>query len=341
MFYILITHTAINDKGEDVHGPGHSVRDYFLSKKIPHIFISHPLSVNILRYLSEIVSNIKICYENRQKGTIFIGVDPLNAFSGLLAKRLGFVKSYVFYTPDYTNQRFNNNIMNSIYHFIDFVTAKNANHVWCVSERIAEVRAKQAIDDSKLHVLPNTPSIRVINGIKSSKPDYRQMVIVGNITKTLNYKLVLESMVTLPHFKLKIVGGGGFMDGLKAISAKLKLNNVEFCGPKSHKETIRIMKESGLGLALYSGEYDTNYYGDSMKIREYLACGLPVITTNVTETANVVLAYKAGEVINLNKESLISSIKKILKNPEKYKQNAKMAAKAYDFDKMISSLLSL
>src|SRR5690606_6446004 len=71
---------------------------------------------------------------------LYVGVDNFNAFWGVILKKLGWVKEVVYYTIDYVPVRFQNPVLNDVYHWMDKFCVRNADVVWNVSPRIAEGR---------------------------------------------------------------------------------------------------------------------------------------------------------------------------------------------------------
>lgn len=366
--FVLATHAAFTKKGIDVHGPAHSVDQFLTFSNIAHLFIKFPIyggfeSIcidenfntkllggkyvpKLLRPLWEIGISLGVCFRHRTRNLLYIGVDPLNAFTGVVAKALGLVRVVICYTPDYTEKRYANVLMNYIYHRIDLYASMHADQVWCVSNTIIENKIQCGIDPKNIYYVPNTPSMRAIGSIISTKGRTKRLVMVGNIVQTLDYSFVIDSMNELkkyfPAITLHIVGTGDYMNALKQIVRKKGLQQtVIFEGQLTHQKVIALLKTSSIGIALYTGKCSTNYSGDSMKIREYLSCGLPVLTTDVTETARLVHQYRAGEIISINRASFTHAIIKLLdvKRYGTYRKNALRAANDYNFDTMITKPL--
>ena len=104
----------------------------------------------------------------------------------------------------------------------------------------------------------------------------------------------------------------------------------------------KLLAKSGIGLALYKDKDPWTRYGDSMKMREYLSCGLPIITTSVVSTSDVVLAYRCGKVIKPTAENFIAAVKEIYSPTYmSLRSGALSAAKQYAFARMARQPLSL
>ena len=158
-------------------GPPQEVRDFLLPKVGKIYYIEHPFP-----YSKDRRSSLTI-YENRVlKKQIFtwplfgpealfyifdtlitfyfiliarvrfdlcVALDNLNTVSVLPFKKVGIIKTLVFYTIDYTPTRFENRVLNSIFHFIDRIACYNADAIWVLSERMIEERRKNKVNLEK------------------------------------------------------------------------------------------------------------------------------------------------------------------------------------------------
>ena len=296
---ILSTHVQyFND--QPGFGTGENIAAFLKKKSIPFVFIKHSLYGDhnsrveyvygnkfeitqhgsshlpfILRSFQDFIitfSVIKII-DNAQ---IFIGINCLNAIIGLVLKKIGMVDKVIFYTAEYSVNRFRNKILNRLYLFMDSYCARNSDEVWNPSTRIMEVRKKSKNNRAKQLFVPNTPSVKKIAKIKFSK--MHKLVLVGTLTrKIVDFDLIfnaLQKIVVLhPYITLVIIGSGGDIEWVKSRITDYKLShNVKLLGYQKHDIVLKSIRKCNLGLAIYSGLESWTYYGDSMKARDYLAC---------------------------------------------------------------------
>ena len=260
-----------------------------------------------IRYVSEIICTvIYLFFKEYKEKSYFIGVDPLNAFTGLLLKKMGKINKVIFYTADYSKKRFSNKILNYLYHTVDGYCVINADEVWNVSSRIRDVRKKMGLIDSNNIFLPNVPSDEYKN-YENNKKNKFHLITLGVIGEQLDFIGIFEAINDLrsefPQIFLNIVGNGPKEEEYKQYVKTNGLeNNVKFLGYLSHDQALEKISKSGIGLALYNGNWSFNYYGDSVKCREYFCFGLPVITTDSHSTVEVIKEIQAGIVCNMNKE---------------------------------------
>ena len=252
---------------------------------------------------------------------IFIGINTLNAFIGLVLKKLGKVDKVIFYTAEYSLNRFNNKLLNSFYLFLDGYCARNSDEVWSPSTRIVELRMKMKNHAIKQLFVPNTPLEQKPAKIKLSK--LQNIILVGTLSrKIINFDLIFDALrkiiILYPNFRLIIIGSG---DDVSWVIDKIKdlelSRNIKLLGYKNHNIVLDTIKKCDLGLAIYSGLESWTYYGDSMKVRDYLACGIPVIMTDACSTADDVRKQKVGYVINSSNQ-LYSVINNLCNHNEKY-----------------------
>ena len=278
---------------------------------------------------------------------IFIGANPLNALSGILAKKMGKVNSVIFYTADYANNRFANKLLNNLYHALDRFVIKNADYVWNVSSRIREVRKKQGVDDNMNIFVPNAPINKFITKFRNKKRRRRGLVLMANFTPAINYDLIVDVVADLkkkyPDISLSFIGTGVKENHIKKLVAKLGLSkNVFFLGLMKHEDALIEIGKNSIGLAPYVSEWPWTAFGDSLKAREYAALGLPIIMNKGISTGDDIEKYKAGFVIKLNKKNLTGVLNKLLSDNKLYnlmKNNTFKMAREVDLEKILNKYL--
>jgi glycosyltransferase involved in cell wall biosynthesis len=362
--YLIALHASYNDIGDVTYGPPHHIYDFLKSKGTKVELVSHSLSGNhkteitdfsgstfeagqktknyFLNLLLSIYLDVFYCWSGKD---IYIGVNPINGFSGSLLKIFRRVETFIYFSADYADKRFSNPLANFIYHFLDRVSLKFADEIWGVSTRIQKKRKEQGVPDYKNKFLPNSPSIKDIP--HKAYNGNHDLVIVSHLSKSLHLKPVLLAVKRLskdyPSIKLKIVGSGPEEARFKKDVEDMGLSNkVIFLGQKDHKEVLGILSNSFIGFALYTLENSWNYYGDSMKAREYLACGLPVIINNVPSTADDVKKSEAGLVLDsIQVNTIASFIDRCIKDSGYFletRENSLKLAKDFDKDRLLGIL---
>jgi glycosyltransferase involved in cell wall biosynthesis len=359
----------------EIYGPVQALENYLKRNSNEFIMIEHPLSLSSLNYstckiyidgklmkatkrkvfkLSEplfyaqhFLLTFFFLMKMRRKIDIFIGVDNLNAFVGILLKKWGLVNKVVFYVIDYTPKRFENKLFNILYYLLDITCAKHADYVWSVSKRIARVWSSLGVNHRKIVIVPIGVNFEEIKKYTHNTNVRRNvLVFVSHLTKSKGIQLTIEAMEELlrkfPEVKLEVIGTGPFEKELKEIVSKKKLERwVKFLGKMKHEELMQYLPSCGIALATYEPDPNSiTYYADPTKLKEYLACGLPVITTRVPWIAKEIEKRPMGIVINYDKYELINAITKLLSDNNFYdlcKKNAVEFTSELDWNKIFNS----
>lgn len=345
---LLASHIYSTDSGP-VYGPYNVIKDYLENKGVRVRTIEYPLASGsslIFKSLAEIFKTIKIAAN--YKPDVFIGVDPLNALAGVLLKKIKLVKKTIFYCVDYTPTRFGSSILNNAYLTIDKLVSKKSDEVWNVSSRILEVRKSQGISENKIRLVPNSPDFNSCPRIPKGKIDRNKIVMVAGLTHSPAFDLVLPAFKDLskkfPKVRLSVIGTGPYQKQLAAKVRKMGLSKkIKFMGQLPTSDLLKEVSKSGMALAIYtySKKYSWVYYGDSKKAREYLACGVPVVITDVVGTANDIKDYSAGIVIEPNINDLYSAMFKIVDDKKlwsDYQTNAIKLAREMDISKILDKI---
>jgi len=370
---LIASHAVFGKNLTPIHGTGSEIETYFQKIGEKYVFLKHPLYYgnktrveifdgskveikqmgfsNIPFFLARLQDQIITffyLFKLFPRLKIFIGIDPFNGFTGIIAKRLGLVKNCVFYTADYAIKRFENPFMNYIYHWFDRFCIKNADYIWNVSIKIQKLRGGQGVPATKNIFLPNTPEFEKVKRFPLSKIEKSDIVIVTNLISSLDYILIFKTIkkLSVKHKKIRlfIIGEGKDEEKIRRYLKKIRIYKlVKFFGKKSHNQVLNILTKCGIGLALYTKTNPWTEFGDSMKVREYLACGLPVVMNDVVSTSEDVKKANAGIVVkNSNEEGLYLSIDKLLSDDILYKkirENAINLAKKYDFSVLFKDAL--
>lgn len=358
-------------------GPSHSLENYLSDKTDKLLFIGHPFvyAKDIRSYFNlykkglliktthfpqltknQFLSQIKDSLLNifltiRYAGfDLFVGVDSSNATIGIILKKLGLVKTVIYYTIDYVPKRFNNELINAFYHKMDNFSVKYSDYVWNLSSVMVKEREKKGISSkyrSKQLVVPiGTDTVKRNSSVKTQKYHVAHM---GHLLKKQGVQLVIDAIPLIikkvPAFHLEIIGGGEHEDNLKAQVKKMKIDKyVTFHGfIKNHEDVEKLLMECEFGVAPYTDEPD-NYvkYTDPGKVKAYLAAGLPVVITKVPDVYRYLENKNCGIAVEYKKEDLAETMIALLldrKKLELYKKNAILAAKEFTWEKIFRKAL--
>lgn len=250
------------------------------------------------------------------------------SFISIFPLRLFFIKRLVYYSVDFVPKRFSNSFLNNLYHLMDKFACKFSDINWVmVKEQIRE-RRKYGINQQNsapFNIVPICYNTKSINIRPFEKIDFYNILYMGAIRESMGPQLAIQAIPYLikkfPKIHLTIIGGK-YLDWLKDLVNKLKLKGyVDFTGYiENFGDMTDLMVQKSIGLAPYKPDPQSfSYYSDPSKIKLYMCCGLPVITTNVTTMAALITKTGSGLVIDYSEKSLADAVAKLLNNQEKYK----------------------
>lgn len=366
-------------------GPGQDVKKYFLGRKVSKLlFIAHPLYpkdtksdmknsfyehysdgkfvrtiespnillLNFIPYIKDFFYSIYWCI-NLGHYDIFLGLDPLNALSGIILKALGFCDKVVYYSIDYYPIRFENKVLNRAYHFIDKVCVRFSDETWNAGQNMSNARA----ENNNMSGLFYKRQFLVPIGIWVSKykrkilnPRNNKLIYAGYIAPYMGVKLVIETMQKIlkevPDASLDIIGMGEEKEKLKELVKRLGLEKkiyfYQWISDRSQFEEK--LSEGAIGLAPFNPNIQDGKIknGDPGKVKDYMLCGLPVIVTKVLFNYKDIDDSKSGIVINYNKKELSEAVIKLLKNRsllQEYRENASKYIRKFDWNVLLDEAL--
>lgn len=340
---LFINHPLFYDQrlkgsGYDLYQNGKMIKTYSHKiRRFPEIF----------NYFSTWLFNIYWIIKNREKWDLYIGVNNLNALSGIFLKKFGLVKKTVYYVIDYNPYRFKNYLLNRIYHHIDLFCVKHCDETWNLAARMKKARNKYfGFTGGNQKVVPVGVWFERIKRPDFSTIDKKKLVFMGHLLETQGVQYVISAIPliinNIPDFKFLIIGGGDYLKNLKEQVNKLKLEKtVIFTGYVEHHEDIeKMLSRCALAIALYTknnsdGKISFSYFTDPGKIKSYLAAGLPIVMTDVPHNAREIENRECGIIINYDKINIAKNIVKILENQnilKIYRRNAVEYARENDWN---------
>lgn len=123
----------------------------------------------------------------------------------------------------------------------------------------------------------------IYNGVNTDEfapPTKRQdgarinLISTGRLSKIKGYKYLIEALSDMNDFKLTLVGDGDLKMELQELSRRLNVD-VQFAGNVEHSKILNYLQEADIFVLSSLNE------GMSNSVLEAMACGLPIIATNV------------------------------------------------------------
>jgi len=203
---------------------------------------------------------------------------------------------------------------------IQNIVVRTANKIIVPSEFLKKIVRGWRIDENKIKVIYNAgPRIKEIKERVKLKGDV--IISAGRLERWKGMDMLIEIMPDLlkenPNFRLIIIGRGPEWENLKSQILELKLpNQVELIDKLPHEELMRYFRASNMFVL------NTAYEGLPHIILEAMACGLPVITTNVCGNPEVVEHNETGLMFGRN-TGMITSRDSYFRNLADAKYNNK------------------
>ena len=331
----------------------HSFLDLYLNgkkaegrKTLDYIFLPEPFV-----YFKELFFTLKWLISSKRKYDLYIGMDGLCTLLGLLLKSLGVCRKVIYWSIDFVPfNRFKSGWKNLFYHKINSFACKNADEVWDLSPRMAEGRKKYLginKSDYKFHrVVPYGVWIGRIRKIIYDRCEKNTLVFMGHLMKKQGVETVINKVPQIikeiPGFKFKIIGEGRYKNSLTSLARKLSVEEYcHFMGRIGSKDIEKEIAKSCVAIAPYLNLRDSyTYYADSGKVKTYLACGVPVLLTDLPWNAKEIQQEKCGMIINGYGKDLVEKLLKIMKPSlnREFRKNAVKYSKNFDYEKIFSEL---
>lgn len=303
----------------------------------------------ILQYLNHILITYWLLLKAGLRYDLCIAHEDLSFFILYPLRLLGIINRIVYYSVDYVPQRFPNPLLNKIYHFLDRFACKHSDLNWVMVKEQIKIRRRNGItkkNSSPFALASVGYNLKLINVRPVDKIDFYNIIFAGALLENsgphlgiLALPLILKK---IPKIHYTIVGKGVFDGELKRLVKKLHLEKrVKFTGYiESFADLTEILSKGSIGLAPFVPKSNSlSYYSDPSKIKLYLVCGLPVITTKVTTIAPLIKKTGAGIVIEYDEKNLCRAIEYLLNNRgryESYKQAAIKLSEKYDIDNILT-----
>ena len=313
---------------------------FFLTSFIlyPFLKLVNTQQTSFLFKIRDFLSVLEFSIFDGQKIDLLIGLEAVNAIAGIILKKLGIVKTVVYYVSDYSPQRYKPKFVNNFYLWLDRFACQNSDFVWDVSLAMMPARIEAGLDLTKsaprVHV-PNALFPTQIRYLPLQKIEPNSLVFVGTLGwingPDLAIKALQMVLKTIPGARLHIYGDGEpDITRIKKLAEKLKLkDNVTFHGFIS--DQVRLSQETAkykVALAPYLAiPGSARWWADATKIRLYLAAGVPVVTTKVPPLGKEIERDGAGIIAGDNPKEQADAILKILKNKKLYLMMRKNAIK--------------
>lgn len=164
----------------------------------------------------------------------------------------------------------------------------------------------------KSYVIPNPIDVGEYKGIALTTKKEKAIVSVGRLEKQKNQTLLINSFKKVlekhPDYKLIIYGEGNYRKELEDRIKELNIENSVLL-PGSSKKIFEDIKSAEIFVL------SSNYEGMPNALMEAMCLGLPVISTKVSGSTDLINDNENGLLVELNdEETLTNSIIKLIED---------------------------
>lgn len=214
-------------------------------------------------------------------------------------------------------------------------------------ERYLKSKNYKIKNTDKISTLMNTVDTSLFRPQKVSRSKYgyrkKDFIVsyIGNFGKAYDFEMLIRVAKALPNIKFMLVGDGEERAKLIDLVKKYSIKNVDMYKSVLYKDVSKEMKMSSVAFMPLAKSHLINSVIPT-KTFEYLACGVPVVSTGGTDIKKIIEKNNCGYVVSDNVDSIIAKIIQIKNSKNKYKKmckNARETALKYS-DKMFKKLIN-
>jgi teichuronic acid biosynthesis glycosyltransferase TuaC len=178
-----------------------------------------------------------------------------------------------------------------------------ADALIAVSAALGRRMIELGADPAKVHVLRNGIDVRLFRPVARAPvcrelglpDDVRLLISVGHLIERKRTHLAIAAIALLPEVHLAIVGDGPERAALEALTRRLDVaERVHFLGPRPHDALPSYYSAADAMVLASSRE------GWANVLLEAMACGTPVIASDIAGNAEVVQSREAGLIVREN-----------------------------------------
>lgn len=301
--------------------------------------------------LREVAGTLYLLWATRDHYDLYIGVEAINTVVGIWLRLWGRVRGVVYDVIDYSPQRFASPVLNALFHRLDGWCAAQADYCWNQTALIGQDRARHnpRVAARQLVKPSGMPAARI-----RQRPDDQvtrtDLVYVGTLQARDGVWVMLEALPTVlravPTAVLRIIGNGNEEAAMQQWVAERGLGrHVEFLGMIGDPDAVESwVAKSGVALAPYRDEPGSvKRYNDPSKPKLYLACGVPVVITQVPPVAEEIHRAGAGVAVAGEAEAFAQGVLRLLTDESFYqacRRGAARLAARYSWERIFDDLFA-
>ena len=220
--------------------------------------------------------------------------------------------------------------------------ARNAAALIAVSDGLADAMAEIGIERDRIRVLRNGVDLDMFQPAdweqarRRIRVEQPLLVSVGNLVPLKGHDLIIRSLPQLPGYNLLIVGSGPEEDALKSLAQELNLaDRITFHSGVAHDRMPEIYNAADALVLASQSEGWPNV------LLEAMACGTPVVSTNVSGATDAVSSPAAGRICAERTPAAIAHSVKDLFRSLPSGAATRAHAEQFDWDSIVQEQIAL
>lgn len=209
---------------------------------------------------------------------------------------------------------------------VEKIIQNSVNEAWYLSGRLLEAKTMQRLIWKQIPRFV-IPFPIVFNELVDAEVARHTIVYVGTLTEDRGLEVAIEalrrSLDVVPEAELVIIGLelGTYGRRLRSLVRQLGLaSHVRFYGFLPLDKTKEVVSHCSAGLALYQSESHQIGFTDPIKVKLYLSCGLPVISTQHMPLAEGISKSGAGIILPINPSALATAMVRLMTDDVYWKE---------------------
>ncbi len=283
--------------------------DFTLQKYLPENIIVLPKKYSLPNLLYSFV--LPFAYRKHFENSLWIKTNQMMGswvavLSKILFKKKIFIRTGYTESLSYINKKF---FQKLFIHIIEYLAYKTAD-MSSVTSSLQLKYIKRKYSPNNITLIPNGIDITLfkpLNNKKYTKPTSQlsntstRLLFIGRLHHEKNVINLLKSLKGLENVVIKIIGKGPLKKELKRLSVDYSVN-VEFIDKVPNSELPKIYNQADIYIQ------PSLYEGNPKTILEAMACGLPIIASDVPGINNIIKHKESGYLCNTNIKSIKDAI---------------------------------
>jgi len=282
-------------------------------EQIPQILVDEERHVPPMRELRSAVDLTQFAWQLAKSGrreVVLVGCDPVSFLEAAAAFRSApiRVRATAAWFVDWSAQRLQRRATAAAYRLATRGALRLADVTAAISPQAADAITRIGRPRRAVVVLANQP-LRLGTGV--AWPDRsRSVVYLGGLSQPQGVDLLLGAAAALAadEVTVDIIGDGPARRTVEAAIARLP--GTRFHGLVGDADLLAdVLLGARIGWALYDPGFPMHSYNDPLKIKDYLATGMRIVSTLPTSIDDGVIAtarYSVPAVVDATRQALVT-----------------------------------